>query len=366
MKIAILNDTHFGIHNNSPLFFDYQRTFYEDVFFPYLKENNIRHIWHLGDFFDHRKQININTLFSTRKMFLEPLVENGIFMTIIPGNHDTFYKNTIRVTSLKELLGYFTGNIEIIMNPKVKRFDKTEVAFIPWITNENYNETMRFLHVTDVPVVCAHLELTGFDLMKGMKSHDGMDPSIFRKFDKVLTGHFHTKSHQDNIYYLGSQMEFTWSDWNDNKYFHVYDTEINEIIPVRNPHTLFAKIFYKDEIGKNLDKFSFSDYNGKFIKIIVEEKNDAYLFETFIDRLQQNVKNLHELKIIESYSHFIPADSEEIFNLEEEEASSLSIDTTQLMINYIDYIETSLNKDKLKKHFMGLHAEAVTALYDND
>ena len=38
MKIALLNDTHFGCRNDSPHFVQYQERFYNEVFFPYIKE----------------------------------------------------------------------------------------------------------------------------------------------------------------------------------------------------------------------------------------------------------------------------------------------------------------------------------------
>ena len=41
MKIALLNDTHFGCRNDNPAFITYQNKFYDEVFFPYLIANNI-------------------------------------------------------------------------------------------------------------------------------------------------------------------------------------------------------------------------------------------------------------------------------------------------------------------------------------
>ena len=41
MKIALLTDTHFGARGDSLVFFDYMMEFYDNVFFPYLSENNI-------------------------------------------------------------------------------------------------------------------------------------------------------------------------------------------------------------------------------------------------------------------------------------------------------------------------------------
>ena len=58
MKIAILNDTHCGARNSSDVFMQYQEKFYSDIFFPYLLENGITKIIHLGDYYEHRKFVN--------------------------------------------------------------------------------------------------------------------------------------------------------------------------------------------------------------------------------------------------------------------------------------------------------------------
>ena len=47
MKFAVLNDTHAGVRNDSVHFMSMK--FYEEVF-PYLLENDIKHIVHLGDY----------------------------------------------------------------------------------------------------------------------------------------------------------------------------------------------------------------------------------------------------------------------------------------------------------------------------
>ena len=114
MKVAILNDTHCGTRNSSDIFLNYQERFYTEIFFPYLKENGINNILHLGDYYEHRKFVNFKALHQNRKHFLEPMRDLGITMDIIPGNHDVYFKNTNELCSLKELLGYFTSNVNII------------------------------------------------------------------------------------------------------------------------------------------------------------------------------------------------------------------------------------------------------------
>ncbi len=48
MKAALITDTHWGIRNDSVVYHKYFDKFYTNVFFPYLKEHDIKTIFHLG------------------------------------------------------------------------------------------------------------------------------------------------------------------------------------------------------------------------------------------------------------------------------------------------------------------------------
>ena len=158
MKIAVLNDTHCGVRNSSDIFIKYQEKFYSEVFFPYLKENGITQILHLGDYYDHRKFINFKALNRNRQSFLSKLREYGITMDIIPGNHDTFFKNTNDLNSLKELLGHYMNEVNIVMKPTVMDFDGFKMGLIPWIADENKDESMDFIANCKADWIGAHLE----------------------------------------------------------------------------------------------------------------------------------------------------------------------------------------------------------------
>ena len=347
MKIAIINDTHCGMRNSSDIFIQYQEKFYSEVFFPYLKEHGIKQIIHLGDYYDHRKFINFKAQNANRQMFLNVLKEEGIHMDIIPGNHDVFYKNTNELCSLKELLGYYTSNVNIVMKPKVLDYDGCSIALLPWINSENYVESINFIKTCKASILGAHLELVGFDMMKGLPNAHGMTTEHFDRFETVLSGHFHTKSSQGNIHYLGSQMEFTWADADDPKYFHVLDTETRELTPVHNPHTIFEKVVYNDE-ETDYNSYDVTRLNDKFIKVIVAKKKDPYMFDRFIDKINQ--QNVYELKIAETFDEFVGENiSDEVVSLE---------DTTQLLDSYVDAVETELDKDKIKNLMRNLFVEA--------
>jgi DNA repair exonuclease SbcCD nuclease subunit len=348
MKIAILNDTHAGCRNSSDIFMDYQERFYSEIFFPYLLENDIKHIIHLGDYYDNRKTINFKALHHNRKIFLEPMRKHGITMDIIPGNHDVYYKNTNELNALKELQGHYMNEVNLVMKPTVMNYDGTDIALIPWINPENEDETLKFLAKCKADIVGAHLELKGFEMTKGMPCQEGMDKKHFDRFEMVLTGHFHAKSTQENIHYLGSQMEFFWNDCNDAKYFHILDTETRELEPIRNPITIYEKIYYDHE---KLNKFQDLAYlDNKFVKVIVTNKGDPYEFERFIDRVQS--QKIHELKIAEDFAEFLGS------NVEDENVSVE--DTETLVFNYIDAVNTDLDKSRIKEEVSHLMKEAQT------
>lgn len=347
MKIAILNDTHAGARNNSDIFIQYQEDFYSKVFFPYCEEHGITHIIHLGDYYEHRKFVNFKALQANRKHFLEVLKDRGMTMDIIPGNHDVVYKNTNELCSLKELMGHYMNNVNIVMEPKVMDYDGMKFALIPWINAENYADTMKFIKKCKAPILGGHFEFEGFEMHKGAVNTHGMSTKEFERFELVLSGHFHTKSHKGNIHYLGSQMEFNWGDCEDKKYFHVIDTETRAMTPVLNPLTLFEKVLYNDE------KMSYNEYpvesmQNKFVKVVVIKKTDLFGFDRFIDMIQQ-VK-VHELKIAEDFAEYLgDSVADEKVSVE---------DTTQLLDSYIEAVETDLSKDRLKNIMRGLYVEA--------
>ena len=57
MKICFLTDEHFGSSNDSPIILSHQKKFFDEIFFPYLDEHNIKTVISLGDTFDRRKNI---------------------------------------------------------------------------------------------------------------------------------------------------------------------------------------------------------------------------------------------------------------------------------------------------------------------
>ena len=348
MKIAILNDTHCGIRNSSEVFLENAEKFYTEVFFPECEKQGIKHILHLGDYYDHRKFVNFKALNHNRRIFLDRLRKRGMTMDIIPGNHDTYYKNTNELNGLKECLGHYMNEVHIVMEPKVLKYGSLNIGLVPWICQDNYQQSMNFIQDCKADWIGAHLELKGFEMMRGLTNTHGMSADIFKRFELVLTGHYHVGSRKDNIWYLGSQMEFFWSDAHDPKYFHILDTETRQIEKIRNNNTLFEKIVYND---KEIDYNSYNkNLSKKFVKVVVAEKTDPFTFDRFIDNIQN--QDIYELKIAENFNEFMGA------NVEDEDMNFE--DTTEIVDTYIDAVDTDLDKDKIKVQMRELMTEAQT------
>lgn len=346
MKIAILTDTHCGIRNSSEVFLDNAEDFYTNIFFPECEKHGIKQIVHLGDYYDHRKFVNFKALNQNRRVFLDQLRKHNMTMDIIPGNHDTYYKNTNELNALKECLGHYMNEIHIVMEPTVMQYGSLSMGLLPWMCADNYEQSMNFIRDCKADWLGAHLELANFEMGRGIMAHSGMDPKLFKKFEQVLSGHYHTASKKDNIWYLGNPMEFYWSDAHDPKYFHILDTETRQIEKIRNNYTLFEKIVYND---KEIDYNNYSkNLSKKFVKVVVAEKSDPFTFDRFIDNIQN--QDIYELKIAENFNEFMGE------NVQDEDMSFE--DTVEIVDTYIEAVDTDLDKDKIKVQMRELMTEA--------
>tara|TARA_Y100001938_G_scaffold141168_1_gene210519 strand:- start:646 stop:1692 length:1047 start_codon:yes stop_codon:yes gene_type:complete len=342
-KIALVNDTHFGCRNDNPNYHEYIYKFWQDQFFPYLEEHNIKHIIHLGDVLDRRKYVNFKTLQDFNNKIVRQFEKYDTH--IIIGNHDTYYKNTNQTNAPREILNQF----HIYSDPQKIQIDGHDILVVPWITPDNYDKTKMMLEQETADIVMGHLEVKGFEMHAGHMSDTGVEKDLFKRFETVLSGHFHKKSDDGHIYYLGSQYEFVWSDYKCPKHFHIYDTDTRELTPIRNPLTIHHKIYYNDEQNE-YSNFDFTQCDNKYIKLIVEKKTDYFMFDKFVDDIYKKSK-LYDLKIIEDYSDLDASSvSDDIVEKTE--------DTPTLLDTYIDQTDTTLDKGRLKTLMKSLYTEA--------
>ena len=346
MKVAIITDQHFGARNDSIAFLDFFQKFYDDTFFPILDAAGINTVLILGDTFDRRKYVNFYALDRAKKMFFDKLEERGIRVHMLAGNHDTYYKNTNDVNSPDLLLREY-NNIDVIDSPETIVIDGTSICMMPWICPENYQESLDEMKNTKAEICMGHFEIAGFAMHRGMESHEGLSKEIFDKFDMVFSGHYHHRSDDGHIYYLGNPYELTWQDFKDTRGFHLFDLERRELEFIPNPNTMFERVEYDDKDCEPID-LDLIDLSGKYVKLVVVNKTDYYKFDKFIQKLYN--KGCYEIKIIEDFSEFEEGQINEEINLE---------DTVSVLSNYVDSIETDVDKEQIKTFMRTLYTEAV-------
>lgn len=350
MKIALINDTHAGARGDNPIFNEYFFKFWENVFFPYLKENNISQICHLGDVVDRRKFINFVILNSWRKRFFDVLKREEITMDVIVGNHDVTYKNTNEINAMHELFDHY-DNINVLIEPRDVEYDGTSIAMVPWINVSNYEQSMEFLKNSKSEIVFGHFEIAGFEMDRGNICHTGLDVKSFDRFDMVLSGHFHHKSTNGNIHYLGNQYEMTWADYNDQRGFHVFDTDTRELTFIPNPYRMFHKLSYDDgqqdfEYWKN---YNYEELKDCYVKVVVVNKQNPYLFDKVIDDLYK--AGVADIAIVEDLTDTTLDVDEDIINQAE--------DTMTILNKYIDGLTLNVEPDKLKNIMRELYVESL-------
>jgi len=353
LKVALVTDQHFGARNDSVRVHDYFEKFYEEVFFPYIDENGIDTIIDLGDTFDRRKYISFNSLKRAKEMFFQKCQDRNIQLHVIVGNHDAYYKNTLEVNSVDLLLEEY-DNIKTYVEPEVIEVGGCEIMLVPWICDQNEEKTFVMADKTSAQVLFGHLELAGYEMYKGGIIDHGISDQWLRKFDLVCSGHYHHKSQNGCINYLGTAYEITWSDYNDQKGFHIFDTTTRSLEFIENPHKLFHKVWYDDA---NLDMTGllkqceqFEDFKGCSIKVIIKNKDNPMLFDLFMEKLE--AADPMTIQVVTDHLHLDLEDDADIVDEAE--------DTLTILDSYVDGLEIKNDKQDLQLLLRSLYDEALS------
>jgi hypothetical protein len=294
----------------------------------------------MGDAFDSRKSIDYQSLEWAKRVVFEPLKKYEVQMIV--GNHDSYYKNTNNTNSPQLLLKDYP-NIQTYSSPTEIKVGNLDVLLLPWICMENEEQSLKMIKKTKAKVAMGHLELQGFSPHRGFIMDHGLESNLFDKFERVFSGHYHTRSNNGTVFYVGNPYEIYWTDVNDTRGFTIFDTETLEHTPINNPYRMFHNIYYEDT---NYQTFDTREYENKIVKVIVRKKSDTKKFEKFIDKL--HASNIAELKIIENFDIQEPQDFE----------AFESEDTISILNRYIEEAEINLDKPVIQKIMQEIYQEA--------
>lgn len=350
MKVALITDTHFGIKNDSSVFYEYFDKFLDNVFFPTLKNKKIDTIIHLGDVFDRRKYVNFNTLTWARKSFFDR-IKDVAKLDIIIGNHDTYFKNTNDINSPNLLLSDY-DNIRIFEDV----YEQDNLIYVPWITEDKKIETLKRIGKSSANILLGHLEIKGYVMHKGLLSEHGLTSDVFFNYDLVLSGHFHTKNDASNIYYLGCPWDLNFNDVDDVKGFHILDTETCELSFIENPYKLFNRLYYDDSNAKKVQdvlytKKKYESLEKSYIKVHILSKTNPIFFDRYCEKITE--ANPYSAIYVEQYLEL--EDSQEIANLSEDTLSLLK----NSIKDYSDLIPDETKNKELEELLSELYIEAL-------
>ena len=144
----------------------------------------------------------------------------------------------------------------------------------------------------------------------------------------------------------------TCADNGDTRGFHVFDTETRELEFVENPNRIFFKISYNDENDAEVEKIKqadYSQYKDTFVKVVVINKKEPYLFDSVIDSLYK--AGVLDVSIVEDVNINSTATTDDLVNQAE--------DTITILNKYIDGMTLDVDNNKLKTHMRELYVEAL-------
>jgi len=344
MNIGCITDTHISFKNSNQIFHNYFQKFYENVFFPELIERNIKTVIHLGDAFDNRKGIDYWGLRWAQEHVYDRFKSLGITVYQICGNHDTQLKSTNQHNAIDTLLRDY-DNVIPITKPSTYIIDGVEIFFIPWICKDNQEETFRLMQATEAKLAFGHLEVSGFTLFPGQICTTGLDGNLFNKFDRVFSGHFHTRSNNGKLHYLGNPYQMFWGDVNDERGFNIFNLRTYDLEFIKNPHELYKKVHYSDSAIEDYDS---AELSGKYLKLVVNKKTNESQYNSLVSKLLE--LDIIDLKIVNT----------ETYDDTEVDISEIEIeDTLSILHKYIDNSDFSLNKEFVKKVILDVYKEAL-------
>lgn len=329
-KVLFLGDLHLGIKKSSFEFFNNQMKLFEEQIFPYMIKHNIKHIFQYGDFFDHRTSVDIRLLKEIRKRLFDVIVKHDFKLYSLLGNHDIALRESKEYSLIEHFEDLYPNNFVLYKDKTYVDVNGVNMFVIPWLT---VNDSITHTELKNVDFVAGHLEIRNFAVVKGHLDETSHLTSDFFKSSfgvkNVFSGHYHIKSTDGLIYYLGTPFALNWNDYDEDKGFYIWDEQQNLEFISNISSKKFVKIKYNDEKRKT-----------KVIEISgLHEKPQFYTMEQFTKELV-NLK-YHEIKFFVNKSK--DASYDEYLYLLKENNISFNMINNQMVTELIeiDYVEES-------------------------
>lgn len=362
MKVILLTDTHIGASNDHPVQMNNVEKFFT-WFWGEVDRLGVTHIFHLGDLMDNRTRVSYLAAYQLKRCFMDQAAIRDVNVHMIVGNHDILYRTTLEYSSA--VLLEDKKNIFAYDNPvEVDLPDGTVIGMVPWIHKNNMDATMKFLETTDSKYIMGHLEIKGAQMMKGVLAEHGQEASIFGRFPKVFSGHYHHVNSYENIHYIGNTIQMNWGDFGEERGYTILDTETGEHQLVCNPFSPFQKLYYDDE-SETYEDLSYMDHfdlSNRFIRVVVVHKKNPYLLERYVQKLTN--LGAFSVQVMEHDSVEFSGTSSDV---DEDDLKEFKADTLTILSEYVH--STALSDEQSKrvmKMLREIYAEAATRRMSNE
>jgi hypothetical protein len=181
------------------------------------KLNGIDKMVIAGDLFHVRGSIDPEVLNPVQEQILE-IMDMGITIYAIPGNHDLKSKETTELGSSIQTLGQmFSGNGSFVIANEPSAYTALNVAMIPWCSDND--DLLKKIEEMSVQVnnpgmwdLIIHAGID--DVLPGMPSHGLTSAALSRYgFRNVFAGHYHNRKQvAPGVWSIGATTHQTWSD----------------------------------------------------------------------------------------------------------------------------------------------------------
>jgi len=356
MRILLTSDWHLGKNFfNVKNLLDEQAKFFEDIFFPFLKDVKPNLLINAGDIFD-RPIPDIESL-SFFEEVVKKLFENRVRSLFILGNHDSKRASIhgdildmVGITIARDL-NYFFNPI-----PFGSGDAKVYIYLLPYLTlreyleeveEQSFEKTADFIanllkgyseHIKKPAILVSHLAVWGTKFsdeeqpLKGLSSEFLIPWECFSAFDLVLLGHLHNPQvHQKKFIYPGSPLPYSFNLIEKRRgatLIELRDGKLSKLEMVELPSTYELKVYvdYFENL-KNLPQ------DTAFVKVILKDKNPIYDVERELRRVFPNLVSITYEE--EERREALP---DSLFT-EEIDASSLDLEPLSLFKRFYKHIQ---------------------------
>lgn len=339
-KILLYSDIHHAQHKKS---MDrlHDCIAVQEWVFQVARENNIKDIVFGGDLFQDREKIDIITYHLVFDVFLKNSQEFNVWLLL--GNHDLWYYERWDITSVRAFSAI--PNVKVIDKVCTLEIAGHDIDFLPF--THNPIKYIKQLEKTakkrkGLKVLVGHLSLDGAFTNTKYKTysdviveHDGemvkVDASAFKAWDKVWLGHYHGPQEQGNVEYIGSPLQLSFGEVDQEKHIVIYDMDSGIREYINNEFSPKHLILSENELDKH-------DLEKNFVRVFVEDSGKSDLIDLRKDIEKSKPTTLELMPVQKDESEHFISDAKSILCKEDE-----------MLKKYIEQVAPNLDSDKLLK-----------------